>query len=160
MSWPHASWRRQKPWGRSRRERSSSDAPSAGHRRTCIASLSNLETDRVFSKRCRVRINPEEPTMTNAHVHLVDPTVSRWYHCVTRCIRRALLLGERQLDRTLWIENRLEELAEMRKSSPSRSAASRSWTTTFICWCGSSLAASRCRNWCMTCEIAHSLTVK
>ena len=44
---------------------------------------------------------------------LVDPAVSRWYHCVTRCVRRAFLLGEGPHDRTLWIENRLQELAEI-----------------------------------------------
>ena len=27
--------------------------------------------------------------MTIARVHLVDPLVSRWYHCITRCVRRA-----------------------------------------------------------------------
>ncbi len=25
---------------------------------------------------------------------LVDVSVTRWHHCVTRCVRRALLLGE------------------------------------------------------------------
>ena len=32
--------------------------------------------------------------MTIARAHLVDPAVSRWYHCITRCVRRAFLLGE------------------------------------------------------------------
>jgi len=50
--------------------------------------------------------------MTIARAHLVDPTVSRWYHFVTPCVRRAFLLGEGQHDRKLWIETRLEELAE------------------------------------------------
>ena len=50
--------------------------------------------------------------MTIARVHLVDPIVSRWYHCITRCVRRAKLLGEGQ-DRKEWIENRLKELAEI-----------------------------------------------
>ncbi|WP_406696717.1 hypothetical protein V5E97_37595 [Singulisphaera sp. Ch08] len=49
--------------------------------------------------------------MTIARAHLVDPDVARWYHCVTRCVRRAFLLGEGGSDRKLWIENRLQELA-------------------------------------------------
>jgi len=51
--------------------------------------------------------------MTIARAHLVDPTVSRWYHCVTRCVRRAFLLVEGQHDRKLWNETRLQELAEI-----------------------------------------------
>ena len=51
--------------------------------------------------------------MTMARAHLVDPAVSRWYHCVTRCVRRAFLLGEGPNDRKQWIEHRLEELAEI-----------------------------------------------
>ena len=50
--------------------------------------------------------------MTIARVHLVDPLVSRWYHCITRCVRRAQLLGEKE-DRKDWIEHRLKELAEI-----------------------------------------------
>jgi len=50
--------------------------------------------------------------MTIARAHLVDPSVTRWYHCVTRCVRRAFLLGEGSHDRKKWIENRLRELAE------------------------------------------------
>jgi REP element-mobilizing transposase RayT len=51
--------------------------------------------------------------MTIARAHLVDPSVSRWYHCVTRCVRRAFLLGEGTGDRKGWIEGRLQELAEI-----------------------------------------------
>ena len=51
--------------------------------------------------------------MTIARAHLVNPAVTRWYHCVTRCVRRAFLLGEGMLDRKSWIEHRLEELAEI-----------------------------------------------
>src|SRR5271157_858135 len=50
--------------------------------------------------------------MTIARAHLVDPSVTRWYHCVTRCVRRAFFLGEGMHDRKSWIEHRLEELAE------------------------------------------------
>lgn len=51
--------------------------------------------------------------MTMARARLVDPSTTRWYHCVTRCVRRAFLLGEGGGDRKQWIENRLEELAQI-----------------------------------------------
>ena len=51
------------------------------------------------------------PPMTMACAHLVDPAVTRWYHCVTRCVRRAFLLSEAPFDRKEWIELRLQELA-------------------------------------------------
>ena len=51
--------------------------------------------------------------MTIALAQLVDVSLARWCHCVTRCVRRAFLLGEGDLNRTAWIENRLEELAEV-----------------------------------------------
>ena len=50
--------------------------------------------------------------MTIARAHLIDPSVTRWYHCMTRCVRRAFLLGDEEHDRKEWIENRLEELAD------------------------------------------------
>src|SRR6266478_30917 len=51
--------------------------------------------------------------MTIARAHLVEPAVTRWYHCVTRCVRRAFLLGEEHQDRKTWIERRLQELADI-----------------------------------------------
>jgi REP element-mobilizing transposase RayT len=51
--------------------------------------------------------------MTMARAHLVDVSVTRWYHCITRCVRRAFLLGEGESDRKEWIERRLQELAEI-----------------------------------------------
>ena len=42
---------------------------------------------------------------------LVDVALTRWYHCVTRCVRRAFLLGEGDHNRKECLENRLEELA-------------------------------------------------
>jgi REP element-mobilizing transposase RayT len=51
--------------------------------------------------------------MTVARAHLVDASVTRWYHCVTRCVRRAFLLGEGPHDRKEWIEKRLEERAQI-----------------------------------------------
>jgi REP element-mobilizing transposase RayT len=51
--------------------------------------------------------------MAIARAHLVDPAVTRWYHCLTRCVRRAFLLGEGTIDRKAWIEHRLQNLAEI-----------------------------------------------
>jgi hypothetical protein len=51
--------------------------------------------------------------MTIARAHLVDPAVTRWYHCPTRCVRRAFGLGEGPDDRKLGIERRLRELTEI-----------------------------------------------
>ena len=51
--------------------------------------------------------------MTIARAHLVDASVTPWYHCVNRCVRRAFLLGEGTLDRKSWIERRLQELAQI-----------------------------------------------
>jgi hypothetical protein len=49
--------------------------------------------------------------MAIARAQLVDLSLTRWYHCVTRCVRRAFLLGEGDHNRKEWLENRVEELA-------------------------------------------------
>jgi hypothetical protein len=51
--------------------------------------------------------------MTAARAELVDLAVTRWYHCITRCVRQANLLGQGPLNRKEWVENRIEELAEI-----------------------------------------------
>ena len=51
--------------------------------------------------------------MAIARAHLVNPALARWYHCVSRCVRRAFLLGEGHDDRKAWIEHRLQELAQI-----------------------------------------------
>jgi putative transposase len=51
--------------------------------------------------------------MTMARAHLVDVSITRWYHCITRCVRRAFLLAEGPENRKDWIEHRLQELAEI-----------------------------------------------
>jgi hypothetical protein len=55
----------------------------------------------------------EVAAMTVARSRLVDVSLIRWYHCISRCVRRAFLLAEGELDRKAWIERRLEELAEI-----------------------------------------------
>jgi hypothetical protein len=61
----------------------------------------------------RTRIHKQTPPMTIGRSQLIDPSVTRWYHCVSRCVRRAFLLGEGPVDRKKSVENQLEELAEI-----------------------------------------------
>jgi REP element-mobilizing transposase RayT len=57
--------------------------------------------------------------MTSPRSHLVDPDAIGFYHCVSRCVRRAFLCGEdastgRSYEhRKQWVEDRLLELAEI-----------------------------------------------
>jgi hypothetical protein len=43
---------------------------------------------------------------------LVDVAITRFYHCISRCVRRAFLCGEGVTHRKAWIEARLEVLAK------------------------------------------------
>ena len=47
----------------------------------------------------------------------MNTSVTRWYHCINRCVRRAFLLGEAEGEagagRKDWIELRLQELAKI-----------------------------------------------
>ena len=49
--------------------------------------------------------------MTMARKQLVDVEMTRYYHCISRCVRRAFLCGEGFEHRKDWLENRLRELA-------------------------------------------------
>ena len=51
--------------------------------------------------------------MTMARARLVDVSVTRWYHCITRCVRHAFLLADGPENRKERIEQRLQELAEI-----------------------------------------------
>lgn len=51
--------------------------------------------------------------MTAARSELVDENVTPYYHCISRCVRRAFLCGEGFEHRKDWIENRLEELCSI-----------------------------------------------
>ena len=51
--------------------------------------------------------------MTIARRELIDVSLTRWYHCATRCVRRAFLLGDGLLNRKEWVEDRIEELARI-----------------------------------------------
>jgi hypothetical protein len=49
--------------------------------------------------------------MTAARSQLVDVNVTRYYHCISRCVRRAFLCGEGFEHRKQWIEDRLQTLS-------------------------------------------------
>ena len=49
--------------------------------------------------------------MTTARGSLVDSTITPYYHCISRCVRRAFLCGEGSEDRKQWVEDRLQELS-------------------------------------------------
>jgi hypothetical protein len=51
--------------------------------------------------------------MTIARRHLIDVSITRWYHCMSRCVRGASLLGDGSTDRKAWLEDRIEELAQV-----------------------------------------------
>lgn len=50
--------------------------------------------------------------MTVPRSQLVDLETTRYYHCISRCVRRAMLCGEGYEHRRQWIEDRLEWLAD------------------------------------------------
>ena len=56
-----------------------------------------------------VVVLPLDPVMpmTVARSQLVDVSVTRYYHCISRCVRGAALCGEGFEHRKRWIENRL-----------------------------------------------------
>ncbi len=49
--------------------------------------------------------------MTTARSQLVDVEVTRYYHCISHCVRHAMLCGDGFEHRKQWIEDRLELLA-------------------------------------------------
>ena len=50
--------------------------------------------------------------MTMPRRQLVDVAVTRYCHCISRCVRRAFLCGEGVTHHKAWIEARLEVLAQ------------------------------------------------
>ena len=51
--------------------------------------------------------------MTMARAHLVNVSITRWYHCITGCVRHAFLLSEGPLNHEDSIKNRPQELADI-----------------------------------------------
>jgi hypothetical protein len=48
--------------------------------------------------------------MATPRSQLVDESVTPWYHCISRCVRRARLCGEDRAHRKDWIVGRLRQL--------------------------------------------------
>jgi hypothetical protein len=46
--------------------------------------------------------------MTIARAHLIDPSLTRWFHCVTRCVRRAYRVGDTPSAGPLAVERALQ----------------------------------------------------
>ena len=44
---------------------------------------------------------------------LVDSSQPGFYHCISRCVRRAFLCGDQYDHRRQWLEDRLAELLEV-----------------------------------------------
>jgi REP element-mobilizing transposase RayT len=51
--------------------------------------------------------------MTVPRSELVDLSVTPFYHCISRCVRRAFLCGEGKSHRKDWLEKRLEKLSNL-----------------------------------------------
>lgn len=51
--------------------------------------------------------------MTKPRSSIVSPDVTRYYHCITRCVRQAFLLQEGKTDRKKWLQDRLVEVASV-----------------------------------------------
>jgi hypothetical protein len=54
---------------------------------------------------------PGDTPMTIAGGQQINTHLPRWNHCVTRCVRRALPIGEVASDRKAWITHRIGETA-------------------------------------------------
>ena len=48
--------------------------------------------------------------MPTPRSRVVDESVTPWYHCISRCVRKAFLCGDGAEHRKAWIEARLQEL--------------------------------------------------
>jgi len=49
--------------------------------------------------------------VTQPRSKIVDLSVTRWYHCISRCVRQAFLIASNgDFDRKLWLDHRLQEL--------------------------------------------------
>jgi hypothetical protein len=101
----------------SRRGRPSAKAPFNSIHPLSIAQQKNSERVRALTDVIRLGIVCSviqgATPMAIARARLVDLSVTRWYHCITRYVRGAHLLGSGSLDRKKWIEDRLQFLSQI-----------------------------------------------
>jgi hypothetical protein len=69
--------------------------------------------------------------MAIARAHLADTSITRWYHCIARCVRRAFLLSEEPHDRK---NGSNIDCKNLRESSQSRSAGCNACPGSFVSW--------------------------
>jgi REP element-mobilizing transposase RayT len=50
--------------------------------------------------------------MTLPRRELVDPSVTRWYHCISKCVRSAFLMSAEKGNRKQWVEDRIKLLTD------------------------------------------------
>ena len=76
--------------------------------------LSRLDLDtRGASRYSCVHLHLEIAQMPTPRSRLVDVSVTPWYHCISRCVRRAFLCGQGSGHRKRWIHDRLKELVDI-----------------------------------------------
>ena len=86
--------------------------------------------------------------MTISRSRLVDATVSRCYHCISRCVRRAHLMGDEAAPgRKDWIENRLKELDQIFAVSVGGFSLMDNHLLVSATWSGWRVRVSDCRRW-------------
>ena len=69
--------------------------------------------------------------MTVARSQLVDVSVTRYYHCISRCVRRAFLCGEGYEHRKQWIDDLAKD--EQRVERLRERLASLGWFMMWLC---------------------------
>jgi hypothetical protein len=61
--------------------------------------------------------------MAIARIHQIDPSVARWYHCMTRCVRRAFLLEEGATEQKKWIDDSFSEAIHFEREATTTARA-------------------------------------
>ncbi len=64
----------------------------------------------LSSKRLALSSKVQRHAMTIARSRIIDLQSTRWYHCISRCVRKAFLMADEVHDRKSWIDNRLKQL--------------------------------------------------